>query len=243
MHRSKYTLATLDVLLPLDVFKEAQALPMSADDYLDALWPAYAVPDLLSKLDKGAFTVDLDALHLMKAELCFEFGQDLEKVFHAILEGKTLADQQSVDQASLGRLTAVAAEHLAQGAFLEAKALYRVLLLLDPTSLSALIGYAACLQELELYSEAYDYYMYAQELDMKEPRIPLNASLCLVMLGEYEEAMELAQRAVLLCQSGLRGEGCIDALTQSERSELERLRHKGQQLARYSCDQIVSPTA
>ena len=240
MHGFNYTLSTLDSLLPQDVFLATSELAVSADDYLDVLWPAFAAPNLIAKLEKGLFQIDLDALHLMKAELCFEFGQDLETVFHAILQGKTLADQQSVDQASLERLTAVAADCLAQGEFFEARALYRVLLLLDPTSVSALIGYAACLQELELYTEAYDYYMYAQELDFKEPRIPLNASLCLIMQGEYEEASELAQRAVLLCQSGLKEQG-RKALTHSERSELERLRHKGQRLARYSADQMICP--
>src|SRR5690606_24003357 len=128
-------------------------------------------------------------------------GLELDNVLSQILEGKTMAQIQGLDEGHLDAIYSVAENQLNAGEIENAASLFQLLILLDPTVSRFYTAFGACQQLMNKFEYALELYTLAQLYDMNDPRVPQNAALCCIHLGRLSEAHGMANRALGLCET------------------------------------------
>lgn len=201
------------------------------EDYIQTLWPGLRAKSIAQFLDSDA-AQDLVAqandeeLEGMKSNM----AEHLDFVLSEILDGRTMAQIQGLDQGHLDAIYSVAQAKMGAGAVEDAASIFQLLIVLDPTVAKFYTGFGACQQLLKNYEYALQMYAIAQLQDLTDPRIPQNSAMCCVYLGRLDDARGLANRSMSMCQVALQSYESSSRVGIDEPAELRRLAQKSEQL-------------
>lgn len=114
-----------------------------------------------------------------------ELGQKLQDFFAA---GGTFKELKDMDDNTMEAIYQVAYNLYQYGKYDEAIKIFRFLGFFDHYNKKYFMGLGACLQMLKQYKEAIDAYSFAALLDINDPKPPLYAGECHLVLGNLDEA-------------------------------------------------------
>lgn len=203
------------------------------EDYIPALWPAIrgkAIEQFIESPQGKAFIKqqgdDQESLNAVQTLM----GLELDTILTHILDGRTIAQIQGLNEAHLNAIYSVAESRMHSGEVEEAASLFQLLIILDPTIARHYTAFGACQQMLKKYEYALEMYAIAQVQDMSDPRVPQNAAMCCVFLNRFSQARGMANRSLSMCETALIELEQSGKVQSAQRSELERLAEKSRQL-------------
>lgn len=114
----------------------------------------------------------------------------LRVIIQALLEGHTLATIQGIGQDKVDGLYAFAHSLYERQRYEDARKLFTYLVTLDHHETRYMGAVASCLQMLQRYDEAIEYYCLASIYDLGDPRPTFHTAECLLAQGRTAEARD-----------------------------------------------------
>jgi tetratricopeptide (TPR) repeat protein len=206
---------------------------LTPEDYIPALWPAIrenAIEQFIASPEGKAFIKqqgdDQESLNTVQTLM----GLELDTILTHVLDGKTIAQIQGLNEVHLSAIYTVGESRMQVGEIEEAASLFHLLIILDPTIARHYTAFGACQQMLKKYEYALEMYAIAQVQDMSDPRVPQNGAMCCVFLNRFSQARGMAVRSLSMCETAILNIDESGKVQSAERSELERLAEKSRQL-------------
>jgi len=150
----------------------------------------------------------------------------LRRTIDELLAGRTLGSLQGIGKDHVEGLYAVAHGLYQRERYDDARKIFMYLMVLDHYDTRFMLGLASCLQMLQQYDKAIEYFSMASLFRLDDPRPTFHTAECLLAQGRIDEAHEALMIVTLECD-----EPRHQVLKQRARAMLDLLDMKAGQTA------------
>ncbi len=124
----------------------------------------------------------------------------LRRIIDELLAGRTLGSLQGIDKGHVEGLYAVAHSLYQRERYDDARRIFMYLMVLDHYDTRFMLGLASCLQMLQQYDKAIEYFSMASLFRLDDPRPTFHTAECLLAQGRIDEAHEALSIVALECE-------------------------------------------